>query len=119
LCPDGLEVDDAKKLCTWAVDNGFTPEQIDAAFERVRDWSHTSRKKRTRWWVVVKNAMQDGWALRGGNGKPPKSWAQQQEDETLEWLKGVSDGTDRKSLGTGAGAAVPRSNGGDQDDVPF
>ena len=111
LCPETLTDDDLGKLRRWAVENAFTPDQVEAAFQRVHDWSHTSSKKRARWWLVTKNAMQDGWALRGGGDKPPKSWAQQQEDETLNWLRSVSNEQrtdDAGSLGSGTGPPVRR-----------
>lgn len=79
LCPESLSDGDWEKLSAWARTVALE-DHTRAAFQRVHDWSHTSKKKRTRWWVMTKNAMQDGWALQGstGNGAGPKSFAEQQ-----------------------------------------
>jgi len=100
LAPESLPDEDRKKLRDWCIANSVRSDFIDHAWERVRDWSHTNGKKRRNWWVVCKNAIQDGWALKGqGNGSPPKSWAQQQEDATNKWLEEVSKRDDTRSDG--------------------
>jgi hypothetical protein len=65
VCPDRLSDEEREKARTWAAANRFTPEQLAYAWNRVRDWSHGKREKRADWLAVLRNAMSDGWALKG------------------------------------------------------
>lgn len=65
VCPDRLSDSDRESARLWASANRFTPEQLAYAWARVRDWSHGKREKRADWLAVLRNAMSDGWALKG------------------------------------------------------
>jgi len=74
------------------------PENLGQPYEVVIRSGKSLREK----WPKLRAAM---------NRKklaPPKSFAQQQEDETFDWLRRVSDGAETRSLGDGTGAAVRR-----------
>jgi hypothetical protein len=126
LAPEFLPNEDFERLCEWAEKkHGLDREAVGRAWERIYLWSKARGRKNKSWYAAAQGYITDGWPLKGGsNSKPPKSWAQAQEDETFDWLRKVSDeSADTRSVGSGAGASVPelpeRSNGCDQDDIPF
>lgn len=82
VCPDRLSDGDREKARLWAIANKFTPEQLAYGWARVRDWSHGKREKRVDWLAVLRNAMSDGWALKGYTPPPgsPSSRYRSAED---------------------------------------
>lgn len=70
LCPDELSPAELVSAGEWAVGKGFTAEQMAYGWERVRDWSHSKRLKRADWLATLRNAMTDGWALKGFGQSP-------------------------------------------------
>jgi hypothetical protein len=70
VCPDELSGDQSIRALEWAAGKGFTGEQLAYAWDRVRDWSHSKQTKRTDWLATLRNAMTDGWALKGYGQSP-------------------------------------------------
>lgn len=70
VCPESLSPHEHGLLMDWSSPRGFTIDQCDYAWERVRDWSHSKRLKRTDWLATLRNAMTDGWALKGYGQNP-------------------------------------------------
>jgi hypothetical protein len=64
-CPDRLEPDDRESLLAWARAKGFTDSQVRWAFNVVKDWSHSKAERRADWVATTRNAMRDGWGLKG------------------------------------------------------
>jgi len=65
VCPDRLSDEERETARAWALANKFTDSQLAYAWTRVRDWSHSKREKRVDWLATLRNAMSDGWALKG------------------------------------------------------
>lgn len=70
VCPEWLSAQEAKSASDWAAGKGFTSEQLAYAWERVRDWSQSKQLKRADWLATLRNAMTDGWALKGFGQSP-------------------------------------------------
>jgi len=89
LCPDRLSDEDRQRAREWSAANGFTDSQLAYAWARVRDWSRGKSEKRTDWLAVLRNAMSDGWALKGfnGSGPPPKGLAYKPAEDVLAEAK--------------------------------
>ena len=116
LFPDPPPIELVQDLTAWAEAHGFTGAQVAYACERVRDWSHGGSKAKSNWPATVRNAMREGWALEGfagpdgGKDPPrPKSWAEQQEADTMKWIEEWERGrVEINEGGEGAGDLIRR-----------
>ncbi len=65
ICPDRLDEPDRQKLLAWAATRDFTESHVRWGFNRVKDWSQSKAETRADWVATIRNAMRDGWALKG------------------------------------------------------
>lgn len=65
ICPDRLDEPDRQKLLAWAASRDFTESHIRWGFNCVKDWSQSKAIMRFDWVATIRNAMRDGWALKG------------------------------------------------------
>ena len=63
--PERFNAHDSELLLRWAMRKGYKYEQLIYAVSRVRDWAQAGGKRKHDWVATVRNAMSDGWALRG------------------------------------------------------
>lgn len=63
--PERWSAPELERLLRNAARLGFCKEEVEYATHSVRMWWETNRKPRTKWHLVVLNAMRQGWALRG------------------------------------------------------
>ncbi len=69
LFPDeGLNFAELRRLHRLAAERKFTMEAVHFAYNRVRGWATTNRRKRADWPMVIINAMESAgtWALGRG-----------------------------------------------------
>lgn len=63
--PEGLSVSELDALKTWSVSCGLGPDAVAHAIEVVRDWAVSNGKRKADWVSAIRNAMREGWALKG------------------------------------------------------
>lgn len=87
VCPEDLPEREAVQASEWGTAKGFTPDQMAYAWERVRDWARSKQIMRVDWVATLRNAMTDGWALKGfasGASVERESPAQARERRTKD-----------------------------------
>ena len=65
ICPDRLDEPDRQKLLAWAATRDFTESHVRWGFNVVKDWSQSKAETRADWVATIRNAMRDGWGLKG------------------------------------------------------
>lgn len=71
VCPERLSDEEREGARQWARANRFTDSQLAYGWARVRDWAAAGGHRRADWLAVLRNAISDGWALKGYT--PPAS----------------------------------------------
>ena len=65
LCPESLTDEEKDRLLVWAQTNSWSKSQCAWAWNVVKDWSHSKQETRADWSATVRNALRDGWGLKG------------------------------------------------------
>jgi hypothetical protein len=91
VCPESLSPHDHDRLMDWSSPKGFTIEQCDYAWERVRDWSLSKNLKRADWLATLRNAMTNGWALTGFVGSDGSLILNNRESAAEKRIRNTND----------------------------
>lgn len=84
VCPDRLSDHAMGLMLDWSSPRGLTIDQVEYAWERVRDWSRSKQLKRTDWAATLRNAIAKGWALEGYGAPPPGSPIQNNRESAAQ-----------------------------------
>lgn len=90
-CPDRLDPPQREALLAWARDRGFSESQCRWAFNAVKDWSRSKHERRADWVATTRNAMRDGWALKGYRETDAERYAREMAESPFKILTGGTD----------------------------
>lgn len=112
-CPAELDLDAQARVRAWAFDRGITADQLDYAWQAVRDWAVSKRKRYADWEATFRNQLRKGWPLDGFGTAPGverESPAQARERRTIEAARRVIERgpVDPFRLALVAGSEVPK-----------
>jgi hypothetical protein len=68
--PDQLLIEQLKALTEWNLSrpDPLDSKQLNYAIEHVLEWGRAKGELKADWVATIRNAIREGWALRGYNG---------------------------------------------------
>lgn len=88
LCPERLDPEDRESLLAWARSKDFNESEVRWAFNAVKDWSQSKGERRVNWVAAVRNAMRDGWGLKGYRETDSERYAREMASSPFSLLAG-------------------------------
>lgn len=88
LCPERLDPEDRESLLAWARTKDFNESEVRWAFNAVKDWSQSKGERRVNWVAAVRNAMRDGWGLKGYRETDSERYAREMASSPFSLLAG-------------------------------